>query len=59
MSKVHDSIVGLAWAGKGYKEIKEISEAAHPGQSLSRSQIYLIIKQLKDGGDVEDKRGKE
>ena len=41
------------------KKKKKISEAAYPGQSLSRSQIYLIIKQLKDSGDGEDKRGKE
>ena len=59
MSKVHDFTVGLARAGKGYKEKKEINEATYPGQSLSRSQIYLIIKQLNDGRDGEDKRGKE
>eukprot|EP00088_Acartia_fossae_P023142 TRINITY_DN2421_c0_g1_i1.p1 TRINITY_DN2421_c0_g1~~TRINITY_DN2421_c0_g1_i1.p1 ORF type:complete len:226 (-),score=61.33 TRINITY_DN2421_c0_g1_i1:61-738(-) len=57
MTRIHDLTVDLAKAGKTCKEIKEIVEAAYPGQSLARSTIFRIIKTMKEGGDVSDKRG--
>ena len=53
---VHNFICDLA---KAVKEIMEIVEAAYPGQGLSSSQVYRLIKCIKEGKDTTDKRGKD
>lgn len=58
MSAVHTFTANLARAGKRYEEIKSTVEAAFPGQCLSKSQIYLIMKQIREGQDAADNRGK-
>eukprot|EP00088_Acartia_fossae_P049015 TRINITY_DN5371_c0_g1_i1.p1 TRINITY_DN5371_c0_g1~~TRINITY_DN5371_c0_g1_i1.p1 ORF type:complete len:181 (+),score=48.10 TRINITY_DN5371_c0_g1_i1:150-692(+) len=57
MTRIHDLTADLARAGKTCKEIREIVEAAYPGQSLSVSQTHRLIKTMKEGGDLSDKRG--
>ena len=49
--------VRLAIAGKGFKDIKSLTAQAYGDQALKRMQIYAIMKQVKEGGDVEDWRG--
>ena len=58
MTRVHDFVVDLARAGKTCKEIITIVSAAYPNECLSQSQIYNLIKQVKEGKNVEDKRGR-
>ena len=38
--------------------VREIIESAHPGQGLSLSQVYRLIKDVKDGKDTTDMRGR-
>ena len=57
MKRVHDLTVDLAKAGKTFKEIQETVEKAYPGNALSRSAVYNIIKTVKEGKDAHDKRG--
>ena len=57
MTKVREFIANLARAGKSFKDIREMAETAFPGQCLSKSQIYLIIKNVKDGVEAGDNRG--
>ena len=59
MTHTHDLIVFLAKAGKSFKEIRETVEAAYPGQALGKSQVYRIMKAVKEDGDKIYMRGKE
>ena len=58
MTRVHDLVVDLAKAGKSYKEIKETMEAAYPDSALKKTQVYQIMKTVREGGDTTDMRGK-
>jgi len=58
MSDVRSFVARLAMAGKDYKDIKSVTDAAYGEKTLSRSQIYLIMKQVKDGKDMTDQRGR-
>ena len=58
MTRVHDLVVDLAKAGKSFKDIKETVEAAYPDSALKKTQIYHLIKTVKEGGDTIDMRGK-
>ena len=58
MTHVYDFVVDLAHAGKTCKQIISIVSAAYPIECLSQSQIYNLIKQMKEGKNVEDKRGR-
>jgi histone-lysine N-methyltransferase SETMAR len=57
MVDVRNFVARLAIAGKGFSEIKTITEAAYGDQALKKTQIYAIIKTVKEGGDVKDQRG--
>jgi len=56
MTKVRDFVAGLARAGKPFGEIKNTTVAAYGDKALTRSQIYKIIKAVKDGENTEDQR---
>ena len=56
MTKVRDFVAGLARAGKPFGEIKNTTVAAYGDKALTRSQIYRIIKLVKDGENTEDQR---
>jgi hypothetical protein len=56
MTKVCDFVVALARAGKGYMEIKNTTDSAFGGKSLSKSAIYKIIIEVKAGESTDDKR---
>ena len=58
MTRVHDFVVDLAKAGKDFKAIKEMVDKAYPDSALKRTQIYQLIKTVKEGGDTTDRRGK-
>jgi len=56
MTKVRDFVAGLARAGKPFGEIKNTTVAAYGDKALTRSQIYRIIKAVKEGENTDDKR---
>ena len=58
MSDVRNFVARLALAKKGFQEIKELTAAAYGDQAIHRTQIYSIIKKVKEGGDATDQRGK-
>ena len=58
MSDVRKFVARLAMAKKGFKEINELTAAAYGDQAIHKTQIYLIIKKVKEGGDATDQRGK-
>lgn len=49
---MHDFAVDLA------KEIIETLEQAYPDQGLKKTQVYELIKRVREGGDMADRRGK-
>jgi hypothetical protein len=49
MTEVRDFIAALARTGKGMKEIKILADRAYGIKSLKRTQIYQIIKEVKEG----------
>ena len=53
----HDFVCDLAKASKSVKEIMDIVESAYPRQGLSQSQVYHLIKDVKDDKDTTDMRG--
>ena len=59
MTRVHDFVCDLSKAGKSIREIMEIVEAAYPGKGLSLSQVYRLIKAVKEGKETKDMRGKD
>lgn len=56
MTREHDFVVDLARANQTCPEIKRLSDSAFGEKALSKSQIYRIIKNVKDGVDPSDKR---
>jgi hypothetical protein len=56
MSLIQDFVAELARAGKTFKEIQEITEAAYGGNLLKKTQIYEIIKAVKEGKDTVDQQ---
>jgi ABC-type Fe3+-citrate transport system substrate-binding protein len=56
MSPIWDFVAGLARAGKTFKEIQETTEAAYGKNALKKTQIYKIIKAVKEGKVTEDQR---
>ena len=59
MTRVHNFTCDLARAGKSVREIMATVEEAYPGEGLSLSQVYRLIKTVKEGKDDKDKRGKD
>ena len=57
MCDARNFVARLAIAGKGFSEIKTLTDSAYGDQGLKKTQIYSIMKIVKDGGAVEDKRG--
>lgn len=57
MSDVRNFVSRLAIAGKGFKEIQSTTIKAYGDQALKKTQIYAIIKTVKEGGAVADRRG--
>jgi hypothetical protein len=55
-SPIWDFVAGLARAGKSYKEIPDTTEAAYGQNSLKKTQIYKIIKAVKEGKTTVDQR---
>ena len=58
MTWIHDFVCDLAKADKSVKEVRDIIKSAYPGQGLSLSQVYRLIKDVKDGKDTTDMRGR-
>jgi histone-lysine N-methyltransferase SETMAR len=56
MTEVRDFIAALARTGKGMKEIKILADRAYGIKSLKRTQIYQIIKEVKEGKNTADQR---
>jgi hypothetical protein len=56
MSPIRDFVAGLARAGKTFKEIQETTEAAYGENALKKTQIYEIIRAVKEGKVTEDQR---
>ncbi len=56
MSPLRDFIATLAKAGKSFKDIQETVVAAYGDKSLKKTQIYAIIKNVKEGKPTTDQR---
>lgn len=57
MSNVRDFVAALARGGKDFNFIKTTTDDCYGENTLSRSQIYRIIKVVKEGKDAQDQRG--
>jgi len=58
MADTYSFVAGLSRAGKTFEEIKTTTDASFGEQSLSRAQIYKIIKLMKKGKEASNMRGK-
>ena len=56
MTRIHDFVCDLARAGMSVTEIRETAEVAYPGQGMSLSKVYHLIKDVKDITDMRGKR---
>ncbi len=56
MTNVRDFVAALARSGKSYTEIKNTTDSAFGGKSLSKSAIQKIINKVKAGESTDDKR---
>ncbi len=54
MSPLRDFVATLARAGKSFKVIQETVAAAYGDRSLKKTQIYAIIKNVKEGKPTSD-----
>ncbi len=54
MSLLLDVVATLARAGKSFKEIQETVTAAYGDMGLKKTQIYAIIKNVKEGKQTSD-----
>ena len=54
----HDFVCDLAKASKSVKEIMDIVESVYHRQGLSQSQVYHLIKDVKDNQNTTDMRGR-
>jgi len=58
MASARDFVAALASGGKDYNFIKSTTDDCYGEKTLSRSQIYKIMKTVKEGGDTSDQRGR-
>ena len=56
MTRVRDFVVDLARSGKRCNEIKETVDSVYGDKSITKSQIYNILKQVKEGKNTDDQR---
>ena len=56
MPGVEDFIVDLARTGKSCKEIKQTLDSVYLDKSMTRKQIYNILKHVKYGKNTDDQR---
>jgi hypothetical protein len=56
MSLLRDFIATLTRAGKSFKEIQEAVTVAYGDTSLKKTQIYAIIKKVREGKLTSDQR---
>jgi hypothetical protein len=56
MSPLRDFVATLARAGKSFKDIQETVAEAYGDRSLKKTQIYAIIKNVKEGKPTSDQR---
>ena len=56
MTRVRDFVVDLARSGKRCNEIKETVDSVYGDKSITNSQIYNILKQVKEGKNTDDQR---
>ena len=54
---VRDLFAALARGGKDFKSIKTLTDECYKENTLSRTQIYRIMKDFKDWKEVIDDRG--
>ncbi len=55
MTKVRDSVAGLARSGKSAPKLKRV-DAAFGDQALGLTSIYYILKKVKEGKSTDDQR---
>ena len=58
MDSLKNNAINMACGGHGVAYVAMKLEKTFGNNKLSRSQIYKIIKGVKDGDDMEDGRGK-
>ena len=56
MSPIRDFVATLARAGQDFKSIEEMVKAAYGNKGLKKTQIYEIIKKVKEGKTTVDQR---
>ena len=56
MPGVEDFVVDLARTGKSCKEIKQTVNSVYLDKSMTRKQIYNILKHVKYGKNTDDQR---
>jgi hypothetical protein len=56
MSPQRDFVATLTRARKSFKDIQETVAAAYGDRSLKKTQIYAIIKNVKEGKPTSDQR---
>jgi hypothetical protein len=56
MSLLSDFVAMLARAGKSFKDIQETVAVAYGDTDLKKTQIYAIIKNVKEGKPTSDQR---
>jgi hypothetical protein len=49
MTLIHDFVGALAVPGKSFKEIEETVKMVYDDKALKRTQIYNIMKEVKEG----------
>jgi hypothetical protein len=57
MTLIHDFVSALAVPGKSFKEIEETVKKVYDDKALKRTQIYNIMKEVKEGKPATDQRG--
>ena len=56
MCDARNFVARLAIAGKGFSEIKTLTHSAYGDQGLKKTQIYSIMKIIKDRGGHQEKK---
>jgi hypothetical protein len=56
MSSLCNFVATLARDGRSFKDIEETVAAAYGNKSLKKTQIYAIIKNIKEGKPITDRR---
>ncbi len=57
MTPIRDFVGALAVTGKSFKEIAETVKKVYVHKALKRTQIYDIMKKVKEGKPATDQRG--